>query len=161
MRSREMLARLDRLPMSIESESLPDFSLLSPEDYDRAFKIAKNPESFAVEEMVALAARVAKLPKLAPGDEPKGPKIEVPRALEYYWQWHWGTAGWRSYYFWKNFGKVETLRFLELCACYGWEKGLGWSALKKQMAPLEEWSSDDRAEMTEMLDKAATEPDLA
>jgi hypothetical protein len=160
MRSREMLARLDRLPMSIESESLPDFSLLSPEDYDRAFKIAKNPESFAVEEMVALAALITELPKLAPGDKPKGPKIEVPRALEYYWKWHWGTAGWRSYCFWKNFGKVETLRFLELCARYGWEEGVGWSALKERMVPLAEWSPDDEAEMTAMLDKAAAKPDF-
>jgi hypothetical protein len=105
MKSREMLARLDRLPVSIESETLPDFSLLSPEDHDRVFEFAKNPESVAVEEMIALAELVAKLPTLGPGERPKGPKIEVPRALKYYWQWHWGTAGWRSYYFWKKSGK--------------------------------------------------------
>jgi hypothetical protein len=157
MRSREMLARLDRLPLPVEPESLPDFSPLSPEDYDRLF--GKNPESCTLEEMLALAARVAELPKLAPGDKGKGPKIEVPRALEYYWKWHWGAAGWRSYCFWKNLGKVETLRFLELCARYGWEEGLGWSALKQKMVPLDEWSPDDEAEMIAMLDKAAARPD--
>lgn len=110
-----MLARLNRLPRPVELESLPDFSLLTPEDYDRAFKFAKNPELFAVEEMIALAALLDELPNLAPGDKPRGPKIEVPRALKYYWQWHWGTAGWRSYYFSRIWERLRPCDFLS-CA---------------------------------------------
>ena len=150
-----MLVRLDRLDMPVEAKTCSDFSLLSAEDYDRVFEAVKNPDSFTEQEITALLALVAELPTLGPGDSPKGPEIEVPRSLEHYWQWHLGTAGWRSYSFWENLGKVETLRFLELCARYGWKGDLAGPTLKERMVPLAEWSPDDRAEMTALLDKAA------
>jgi hypothetical protein len=152
-----MLVRLDRLDMPVKAKTCPDFSLLSAEDYDRVFEAVKNRDSFTEEEIGALLALVSELPTLGPGDSPKGPEIEVPRSLEHYWQWHLGTAGWRSYSFWKNLGKVETLRFLELCTLYGWEEG---QALKERMVPLAEWSPDDRAEMTALLDKAGAPDDV-
>jgi hypothetical protein len=40
----------------------------------------------------------------------------------------------------------------------GWKEGVGWSTLKQQMAPLAEWTPDDEAEMSAMLDKAAAKP---
>jgi hypothetical protein len=152
MRSRQILARLDRLNLPVETETYPDLSLLRAEDYDRLVEATKNPQSFTKEEIAILMALVAELPELGPGDSPKGPKIQVSRTLEYYWKWHFGIPGWRHYSFRENLGKVETSRFLELCESYGWDENCG--PLSDRMM---EWSPDDEAELIALLDKAAVE----
>ena len=42
------------------------------------------------------------------------PRIKVPRALEGYWAWVKPAVG-RGGYRFRNLGKVETLRLVELC----------------------------------------------
>jgi hypothetical protein len=43
MRCRQMLARLDRLDLPVETATYPDLSLLRAEDYDRLVEAIKNP----------------------------------------------------------------------------------------------------------------------
>lgn len=66
-------------------------------------------------------------------------------------QWHAGVEGWRFLSF-RNLGKVQTLRFLGLCAHYEQRDGL---RLRERMIPPDDWDTDDKAEMQALLDKAA------
>jgi hypothetical protein len=92
------------------------------------------------------------LPLLGENDRGQGPKIEVPRSLAYYWQWRQHASEWRHYYF-NELKKVQILRFVELCEQYGYRGGSG-----SRIAPIDEWETDDREELTELLDIAASEP---
>jgi hypothetical protein len=96
---------------------------------------------------------LTKVPTPRPGEKFAGPKIEVPRALARYWAWVKPPARGRGYRF-DNLGKVETLRFAELCSFYSVDESLrGWSLIER-MLPLDEWQPDDRAEIEAMLEKA-------
>jgi hypothetical protein len=151
-----MLAKLGKFRLPPEPETRPDFSLLSPADYDRVFQIvAKGRNAISEKEGHDLIRLISGLPTLGPDGKPTGPKIEVPRLLEDYWQRHLYTDRWRYFSFWKHLGKVETLRFLELCARYGWDENPGGKSLKERMVPLAEWNTEHRAEMSGLLDKAA------
>jgi hypothetical protein len=93
------------------------------------------------------------VPTLRPGEKFAGPKIEVPRALVRYWDWVKPAVG-RCYRF-DNLGKVETLRFVELCKFYSGDESLRVMRLIDRMLPLDEWEPADGAEMEAMLEKAA------
>ena len=157
-----MLARLDRWPVEPEDMKFPDISLLSPTDQDRVHELFTkmgDPDervqpTISEAELKELAELLRGLPLVDGIEQFSGPKIEVPQALEYYWKWTQPAAAWRHYSFYEM-GKVETLRFVALCARYGWQDGLGGVKLKECMVPLGDWHPDDRAEMTELLDKAA------
>lgn len=158
-----MLAKLDRLPMQPEAVAIPDFSLLSPENQDRVhglFSKIRDPHTgieptISTEELAELEGLIADLPALGPNDKFAGPKIEVPCSLARYWEYSQHAAGWQPYDF-GNLGKVETLRFVELCGLYGWNDPHGAVQLKDRMVPFCEWQTGDQAEMTAMLEKAAT-----
>jgi hypothetical protein len=68
--------------------------------------------------------------------------------------WVKPAAGGRGYRFHK-LGKVETLRFVELCKSYSSDESLRGMRLIDRMLPLDEWEPDDGAEMEAMLEKAA------
>jgi hypothetical protein len=68
----------------------------------------------------------------------QGPKIEVPRALDRYWSWVKRPAGGGGYRF-DNLGKVEILRFVELCKSYSSDESLRGMRLIDRMLPLDEW----------------------
>jgi hypothetical protein len=96
------------------------------------------------------------LPLLGPNDPEQGPLIEVPGTLARYWEWRWQhpASSWRSHDF-RKWGKVQTLRFVELCEQYGFKRGAD-TPVKAQMLPLHEWAAGDRSELQEMLDIAAS-----
>jgi hypothetical protein len=93
------------------------------------------------------------VPHLRRGEKFAGPKIEVPRALRSYWGWVKPAGG--SGYSFDHLGKVETLRFVELCKCYSEDESLRGMRLKDRMLPLDEWDPEDKAEMEVMLERAA------
>jgi hypothetical protein len=162
MRSRQMLARLDRLPKQPEAVEVPDISLLSPAAQDRVHELSGKfgdpdngiEETISDRELKELERLFKDLPALGPNDKFAGPKIEVPRSLQCYWEWNQYAGSWRRYSF-RNLGKVETLQFVELCTCYGWSKHLSPAQLKQHMTPLAEWQIKDKARMESMLEKAA------
>jgi hypothetical protein len=156
-----MLIKLGGLHLPAIEEGCPDLSLLTPEEQDRVWELGKLVRNslqgfepgFTPKELRELQGLLAKVPTLGPGEKFAGPKIKVPRALERYWSWV-KPAGGGGYRF-DNLGKVETLRFVELCTYYSGNGSLcGWS-LKDRILPLEEWEPDDKAEMEAMLEKAA------
>lgn len=108
--------------------------------------------SITSKELKELQRLLADLPTLGPNDKFAGRKIEVPRDLARYWQY--SRAAPNGYAFW-NLGKVETLRFVELCNSYGADEHGSGLRLRDRMVPLAEWQSDDKAEMQAMLEKAA------
>jgi hypothetical protein len=157
MRARGMRAKLDRIPIQ-EEIKLWDLSLLSPEDQDRAKDLmdltqgstdieAKGVKSALIE----FANLVADLPLLGESDLRQRPRIEVPRGLGYHWQsrWRQHASEWRHYYF-EELKKVQILRFVELCEQYGYREGI-----THEIAPIDEWETDDREELIELLDIAA------
>jgi hypothetical protein len=93
------------------------------------------------------------VPRLGPGEKLAGPKIGVPRALQSYWGWVKPAGG--SGYSFGNLGKVETLRFVELCKCYSEDENLRGMRLIDRMLPLDEWDPNHKAEMEMMLEKAS------
>lgn len=99
---------------------------------------------------------VRDLPLLGPNDPEQGPSIEVPGTLVRYWEWRrqHPASSWRSHDF-RKWGKVQTLRFVELCEQYGFKRGAD-TPVKAQMLPLHEWAAGDRSELQEMLDMAAS-----
>lgn len=155
-----MLAKLGGIPMPSEPVRPPDISLLSPADQDRVVELFKKNRnslngvepSITRKEFKELQMLLADLPTLGPNAKLAGPKIEVPRDLARYWQY--SRAAPSGYSFW-NLGKVETLRFVELCNSYGADEHGSGLKLRDRMIPLAEWQSDDKAEMQAMLEKAA------
>ena len=89
---------------------------------------------------------------MGPDDPDQGPTIEVPDDLDHYWSWSQKASEWRHYSF-NTLGKVQTLRFVELCRCYGY--GTADGRVKDHIVPLTEWAAVDRAEMNALLDSAA------
>jgi hypothetical protein len=157
VRSRDMMAKLDRLPTRKEEVKVWDFSLLSPAEQDRASELmrllgdAEDIEAESLEPIIMeFNALVADLPMLGEDDPEQGPTIGVPYDLAQYWTWSQRASEWRHYSF-NALGKVQTLRFVELCREYGY----GTGPVKEQMIPLAEWDADDRAEMAALLDIAA------
>jgi hypothetical protein len=157
-----MLIRLGGLHMPAAEAGCPDLSLLTPEEQDRVWELCRRGRNLlqgvepgiAPEEITELVGFIAKVPTLGPGEKFAGPRIEVPRALNRYWHWAKPTALGRCYKF-DTLGKVETLRFVELCTCYSVNESLrGWSLIDR-ILPLDEWQPDDRTEMEAMLEKAA------
>jgi hypothetical protein len=159
MRSRQMLAKLDRLDVPSQEPECPDVSLLSPAHQDRVFELfRKNRNSLnEIEPTINRKARdeleglLADPPVIGPDDKPAGPKIEVPPALVHYWQWNQSTSTWRHYDFWK-LKAVQKIRLAELCRYYGWCEG---TSPKARMLPLCDWTEQDRDEMTAFLDEIA------
>ena len=160
MRSRELLARLDRLCLPPEPVTCPDLSLLSPEDYDRVMELFEKCENsikgkqptISSKELKDLQTLLEGLPTLGPDDRSAGPKIEVPGTLDQYWRYfHPGTSNCSF----DNLGKVQRLRFVELCSRYGWKKGISLGGLRMCMIPLSDWHTDDKMEMQALLGKAA------
>ena len=158
MRARGMTAKLDRLPIS-EEIKVWDLSLLSPEDQDRAkdlMDLIKGSTDIEGEGVKAAITEfenlVDGLPLLGENDRRQGPKVEVPRSLAYYWRWRQNASEWRNYAF-DKLKKVQILRFVELCAQYGYRGGSG-----SRIAPIDEWETDDREELTELLEFAASAP---
>jgi hypothetical protein len=165
VRSRDMMTKLDRLPTKKEEVKIPDFSLLSPAEQDRAselMKLIREAEDIQADSLeptfIEFRNLVKGLPLLSEYDPEGGPTIEVPYDLENYWRWSQKASQWRHYSF-HNLGKVQTLRFVELCSEYGYgnsgKKDLMGGRIKDQMMPLAEWDAADRAEMAALLDVAA------
>jgi hypothetical protein len=162
MRSRQMLIKLRGLHLPPLEAGCSDISLLTPEEQDRVSELDKKVNntlqgvepSITPEETRELEGLFAKVPRLGPGGKFAGPRIKVPRALKYYWDWVKPAAGGSGYRF-DNLGKVETLRFVELCKYYSGDEILRGMRLIDRMLPLDEWDPDDKAEMEEMLEKAA------
>jgi hypothetical protein len=158
MRARGMTAKLDRLPIS-EEIKVWDLSLLSPEDQDRANDLMDLIQGSTDIEAQGLKAAINEfenlvegLPLLGDNDRRQGPKIEVPRSLAYYWRWRQNASEWRNYAF-DKLKKVQILRFVELCEQYGYRGGSC-----SRIAPIDEWHADDREELTELLEIAASAP---
>ena len=158
MRSRDMMVKLDHLPTTEDEVKVPDLSLLSPEDQDRASVLLDRISRWedieaegAAEEVQEFEDLISELPLLGDGDPEQGPLIEVPHALKFYWTWRQSASNYRSYNF-HNLSKVQTLRFVELCNEYGFEEG---RSVKAKMIPLPEWQADDQAEMREMIEIVA------
>ena len=158
MRARGIMAKLDRLPIS-EEIKVWDLSLLSPGDQDRAkdlMDLIKGSTDIEVEGLKAAITEfenlVEGLPLLGGNDRGQGPKIEVPRSLAYHWRLRQNALEWRNYAF-DKLKKVQIIRFVELCEQYGYRGGSG-----SRIAPIDEWQTDDREELTELLDIAASEP---
>ena len=174
MRSRDMMTKLDRLPTRKEEVKVWDLSLLSLAEQDRAHELLGligSAEDVDVESLeptlIEFRNLVEGLPMLGEHDPEQGPSIEVPDGLRKYWTWSQKASEWRHYSFY-NLGKVQTLRFVELCREYGYSgcedhsgrrdfMGVG---VKDQMMPLAEWDSADRAEMAALLDVAAGSTDI-
>lgn len=164
MRARDMMKRLDRLPKRNGGvQKVPDLSLLSPEKQDRVdglFKVMLDSKDISSETFDTAFAEFDKLvrdlPLLGPNDPEQGPSIEVPGTLVRYWEWRrqHPASSWRSHDF-RKWGKVQTLRFVELCEQYGFKRGAD-TPVKAQMLPLHEWAAGDRSELQEMLDMAAS-----
>ena len=152
-----MTAKLDRLPIS-EEIKVWDLSLLSPEDQDRANDLmdliqdSTDIEAKGVKAAIKFENLVEGLPLLGKNDRGQGPKIEVPRSLAHYWQWRQHASEWRDYSF-DKLKKVQSIRFVELCEQYGFREGS-----TGEMAPIDEWETDDREELTELLEIAASAP---
>jgi hypothetical protein len=162
-----MMTKLDRLPTRTGEVKVWDLSLLSPAEQDRANELMSligSAEDVADESLeptlIEFRNLVEGLPMLAEDDPEGGPTIEVPHDLANYWLWSQKASEWRHYSF-HNLGKVQTLRFVELCRAYGYDDSGGRTKdrmggrLKDQMTPLAEWESTDRAEMVRLLDIAA------
>jgi hypothetical protein len=171
VRSRDMMTKLDRLPTKKEEVKIPDFSLLSPAEQDRArelMKLTREAEDIQADSLesafVEFRNLVKDLPLLGEHDPESGPKIEVPYDLDCYWRWSQKASEWRHYSF-NALGKVQTLRFVELCSEYGYSSGEDNSGdafgrrLREQMMPLAEWDAADRAEMAALLDVTAGSTD--
>jgi hypothetical protein len=164
MRAREMMKRLDRLPKRKGGlQKVPDLSLLSPEKQDRVdelFKVLLDSKDISSKTFDTAFAEFDKLvrdlPLLGPNDPEQGPLIEVPGTLASYWEWRWQhpASSWRSHDF-RKWGKVQTLRFVELCEQYGFNRGAD-TPVKAQMLPLHEWAAGDRAELQHMLNIVAS-----
>ena len=161
MRSRQMLIKLGGVHLPATEAGCPDLSLLTPGEQDQVWELSRKCRNslqgvepgVTPEELREVQGLLAKVPTLRPGEKFAGPRIEVPRALKRYWHWVKPTARGSGYRF-HNLGKVETLRFVELCTFYDVDESLrGWSLIER-MLPLDEWQPDDRAEMEAMLEKA-------
>ena len=158
MRARGMTAKLDRLPIC-EEIKVWDLSLLSPEDQDRAKDLMDLIQGSTDIEAEGVKAAITEfenlvegLPLLGKNDRRQGPKIEVPRSLAYHWRRRQNASEWRHYYF-SELKKVQILRFVELCEQYGYRGGTG-----SRIAPIDEWETDDREDLTELLEVAASAP---
>jgi hypothetical protein len=157
-----MLIKLGGLRLPAIEVGCPDLSLLSPEEQDRTWELAKKVDNtlrglepgITLKEFREAEGLLAKVPRLGPGETFAGPRIKVPRALKHYWDWVKPAAGGSGYRF-RNLGKVETLRFVELCKYYSEGESLRGMRLIDRMLPLDEWQPDDKAEMEAMLEKAA------
>ena len=156
MRARGIMAKLDRLPIG-EEVKVWDLSLLSPEDQDRAkvlMDLIKGSTDIEAEGLKAAITEfenmVEGLPLLGENDRRQGPKTEVPRSLAYYWRWRQNASEWRNYAF-DKLKKVQIIRFVELCEQYGYRGRSG-----SRIAPIDEWETDDREELTELLEIAAS-----
>jgi hypothetical protein len=167
------MTKLDRLPTRKEEVKIPDFSLLSPAEQDRAHELLSligSTEDADLESLeptlIEFRTLVEGLPMLGEHDPEQGPSIEVPDGLRKYWTWGQKAPEWRHYSF-SNLGKVQTLRFVELCREYGYGGGEDHSGrkdfmgvrVKDQMMPLAEWDPADRTEMAALLDVAAGSTD--
>jgi len=157
-----MLIKLRGLHLPAIEMGFPDLSLLTPEEQDRVCELSRKCRNslqgvepgLTYEELREAQELAGKVPTLLPGEKFAGPRIEVPRALERYWGYVKPTAPGRGYRF-ANLGKVETLRFVELCKFYSVDGSLcGWSLINR-ILPLDEWQPDDRDEIVAMLEKAA------
>jgi hypothetical protein len=160
-----MLIKLGRLHLPPLEAECPDLTLLTPEEQDRVEELDKKGKNtleglepgITMDEVRELEGLLAKVPRVGPGGTLAGPRIRVPRALERYWRYVKPAGG--SGYRFGNLGKVETLRFVELCTFYSVHGSLsGWSLIDR-ILPLEDWDSDDKAEMEAMLEKAARPPE--
>jgi hypothetical protein len=171
MRARDMMTKLDRLPTKEEEYRIPDFSLLSPADQDRANELLHQlhdddgGDGFE-EQRAEFWGLMEGLPLVGRNDPDGGPLIEVPHQLRSYWMWSQRAAKWRNFSF-NNLGKVQTLRFVELCREYGYVEddpelscGDNVRRLKASMVPLADWEPDDRVEIGRMLDVAAGAADI-
>ena len=160
MRSRDMMAKLDRIEGNDDDDEVKvwDLSLLTAEEQDRAHELLGLIGDAVEQNTVAGMEPVVRefddlvrgLPFLGREDPHQGPMIEVPRELQHYWKWKQPASGWRSYRF-DNLTKVQTLRFVQLCELYGSKEGTA------RMVPLAQWQADDRAELQEMLEIVGSE----
>jgi hypothetical protein len=157
-----MLIKLRGLHLPAIEMGCPDLSLLTPEEQGRVWELSRKCRNslqgvepgVTPEELREVQGLLGKVPTLLPGEKFAGPRIEVPRALKRYWDCVKPTAPGRGYRF-DNLGKVETLRFVELCKFYSVDGSLrGWSLINR-ILPLDEWQPDDKDEIAAMLEKAA------
>jgi hypothetical protein len=157
-----MLIKLGGLRLPPLEAGCPDITLLTPEEQDRVWESGKKVHNtlrglepgITIDELRESEGLLAKVPTLGPGETFAGPRIKVPRALKYYWDWVKPAAGGSGYRF-DNLGKVETWRFVELCKYYSEDESLRGMRLIDRMVALDDWDPDDRAEMEVMLEKAA------
>ena len=115
--------------MEPKEESVPDISLLSPEQQDRyqelADKLLADESSITPAEVRELNQLLKGLPHLGPHDEFGGPDLEIPDSLAFHFKWteQRGKFPYRFYNF-RRLKAVQKVRFVELCACAGRERGL-------------------------------------
>jgi hypothetical protein len=180
MRSREMNNKLDRLAPSSEDDehAIPDLTLLSPELQDWVDEMFEKirasedgPENVITEaEARKLIELLNGLPVLGRDDKFAGPDLDIPREIEEHFtlaKWHEdGRHHWPSFDFFRRLKAVQTVRFVELCRKYGWEgeypdpdRGRGrkrhWAHRDPvRLLPLNQWDSEDEAELRSLLDLA-------
>jgi hypothetical protein len=161
MRSREMLAKLEGVRISADDDDkFPDISLLTPADQDRVHELLAKlgdlegrERTITLDEEQELCGMLDGLPLIGPDDRFAGPDLEIPKGLQFYWTWKQPADGWRSYDF-HRLKCVQKVRFIELCAQYGYEKG-------RELAHLSQWRKDDQLEMISLLQAASNRPDFA
>ena len=143
--------------MEPKEESVPDISLLSPEQQDRyqelADKLLADESSITPAEVKELNQLLKGLPLVGPHDKFGGPDLEIPDCLAFHFKWteQRGKFPYRFYDF-RRLKAVQKVRFVELCRKYGWSDGQN---VRRTLPRLYEWSPDDRAEMNGLLDAAA------
>jgi hypothetical protein len=147
-----MLRRLDWVaPTKMDDTSLPNLSVLSPQEYDRLRDLAKKSDRVSPAELQEIETLLGKCPIRT--DDSNFVPVEIPSELARYWTWSRGTSGWRSFGF-DQLRMMELVRFIELCAQYGWEDDIGYIDLKSRLVPLDQWHPDDQAEINALLDLA-------
>jgi hypothetical protein len=172
MRAREMHNKLDKLSVPFEDDeyTCPDISLLSPEDQDWVHEMfAKiRADEDGIENCISpaearkLSDLLAGLPVLDQCEGFKGPDLEIPNELKYYFEllkWHEeGRHHWPRVDFYK-LKAVQKVRFVEL-----WQGELPRDRSRENTAlgrrgipgllPLSQWDPEDEAELRSLLEEA-------
>ena len=106
--------------MEPKEESVPDISLLSPEQQDRyqelADKLLADESSITPAEVEELNKLLKGLPLVGRHDKFGGPDLEIPDSLAFHFKWteQRGKFPYRFYDF-RCLKAVQKVRFVELC----------------------------------------------
>jgi hypothetical protein len=149
------LNNADEPAVEPKEESVPDISLLSPEQQDRYQELADKllADESSPDETEELNQLLKALPLVGPREKFSGPDLEIPDPLVFHFKWteQRGKLPYRFFEF-HRLKAVQKVRFVELCRKYGWSDGQNAG---RTLPRLHEWSPHDRAEMNGLLDAAA------